>query len=88
MSKLEVMRDAPKVVGPEFLAPLVHRTIDTIKVDARRKPQSLPPRLSIPGSTKLLWLESDVLAWLNGCRTAKEPEPANKSIFKGRKQAC
>lgn len=32
----------PKVVGPEYLVQLTHRTIDTIKVDARRKPESLP----------------------------------------------
>jgi hypothetical protein len=79
------MSDKPNVVGPEYLVPLVHRSIETIKVDARRKADSLPPRLKIPGSTKLLWLEADVIAWINDCRTA--PEPANKSLFKGRKRA-
>jgi len=58
------------VVGPEFLVPLLHKNVSTIKVDARRKPQSLPPRLAIPGSAKLLWLESDVMEWLQSCRTA------------------
>jgi hypothetical protein len=81
------MSDMPKVVGPEYLVPLVHRSIETVKVDARRKPDSLPPRLKIPGSTKLLWIEADVIEWINGCRTAKEQEPANKSLFRGRKQA-
>lgn len=75
---------APNVVGPEYLVPLVHRSIETIKVDARRKPNSLPPRLSIPGSTKLLWLEKDVLEWIEKCRTA---DSANKSIFRGRNRA-
>lgn len=79
------MSDTPKVVGPEYLVPLVHRSLETIKVDARRKPASLPPRLAIPGSTKLLWLESDVIAWIDKCRTNQEP--ANKSLFKGRKRA-
>ena len=85
-------QQTPHVVGPEYLAPLVHRTVETIKVDARRKPDSLPPRLAIPQSTKLLWLVSDVHAWLDKCRTAKEPEPqpeakpaARPSIFRGRK---
>lgn len=81
------MSETPKVVGPEYLVPLVHRSLETIKVDARRKANSLPPRLKIPGSTKLLWLETDVIAWLKGCRTAKEPEPANKSLFNRRKRA-
>lgn len=76
----------PRVVGPEYLVPLVHRNVATIKVDARRKPESLPPRLVIPHSAKLLWLESDVYAWLEKCRTAKEPAP-QKSIFRGRKAA-
>lgn len=74
---------APNVVGPEYLVPLLHRAISTIKVDARARPETLPPRLKIPGSAKLLWLESDVLEWLNGCRTVK-PE-VSKSIFRGRK---
>ncbi len=70
------------IVGPEYLAPLLHREVITIKSDARRRPESLPPRLLIPGSAKLLWLESDVLDWIQSCRTAK---PAKQSIFKGRK---
>lgn len=72
-----------RVVGPEYLVPLVHRSLETIKVDARRKPQSLPPKLAIPGSSKLLWLEQDVIDWIQACSTRK-PE-AKKSIFKGRK---
>ncbi len=79
---------APTIVGPEYLAPLLHREVITIKADARRRPESLPPRLLIPGSAKLLWLESDVIEWLQSCRTAKpaKPEaPARRSIFKGRK---
>ena len=72
----------PKVVGPEYLVPLLHRQIATIKVDARARPETLPPRLKIPGSAKLLWLESDVLEWLQECRTAK---PEKTSIFKGRR---
>lgn len=74
-----------KVVGPEYLVPLVHREVSTIRVDARRRPQSLPPRLVIPGSSKLLWLEADVLEWINSCRTKKPEE--KRSIFKGRKAA-
>lgn len=54
----------PKTLTAEDLAPLLHRTAETIKVDARRKPESLPPRLVIPGSSKLLWLEADVKTWL------------------------
>ena len=57
-----------KTLTPEDLAPILGRAVTTIKTDARRKPESLPPRLRIPGSKKLLWLQSDVEAWLKGCR--------------------
>jgi hypothetical protein len=57
-----------KTLGPEDLAPLLRRTVNTIKTDARRRPESLPPRLEIPGSRKLMWLESDVIEWLQACR--------------------
>lgn len=53
----------------EDLAPLLGRAVSTIKTDARRRPQSLPPRLKIPGSSRLLWLEQDVAEWLDRCRT-------------------
>jgi hypothetical protein len=58
-------------MGPEELAPLLRRTVDTIKTDARRRPESLPPRLQIPGSKRLVWLEQDVVDWINRCRVTK-----------------
>jgi hypothetical protein len=59
----------PKLVGPEYLANLLHKTVATIRADAQRRPQSLPPRMRIPDSRKLLWLEEDVLKWLDKHRT-------------------
>jgi predicted DNA-binding transcriptional regulator AlpA len=53
-----------KTLGPDELATLLHRSVSTIKTDCRRRPQTLPPRLRIPGSTRLMWLEADVLDWL------------------------
>ena len=70
------MTEQLKVVGPEYLAPLIHRAVATIKADVRRRPDTLPPRLLIPGSSKMLWLETDVHKWLEGCRTAIDLEPA------------
>jgi len=65
------MQTGVNVVGPEYLVPLLQRELSTIKVDARRKPESLPPRLNIPGSKKLLWLESEVHDWIKSCSTAR-----------------
>ena len=57
-----------KLVGVEFIAELIHKTPATVRVDLARRPKSLPPRLIIPDSRKLLWLESDVLAWIDDLR--------------------
>lgn len=61
----------PKVVGPEYIANLLHKTVQTVRNDVQRRPKSLPPKLNIPDSRKLLWLESDVVAWLEKCRQKK-----------------
>jgi predicted DNA-binding transcriptional regulator AlpA len=58
-----------KTLGPRELATILHRAVETVKTDSRRRPETLPPRLKIPGSNRLLWLESDVEAWLQSCRT-------------------
>jgi hypothetical protein len=70
-AELKSLNDV-KILGAEQLAPIVQRKVCTIKVDAHRRPDSLPPRLRIPQSTKLLWLESDVLRWLNDCRDSQQ----------------
>jgi predicted DNA-binding transcriptional regulator AlpA len=69
------MTERPNIVGPEYIAALLHRKLSTVRVDARRKPESLPPRLQIPGVAKLLWVEADVLEWVNSLR----PQAKKKS---------
>lgn len=61
-----------KTLTAEDLAPLLHRSVDTIKTDVRRRPETLPPRLRIPGSNRLMWLERDVLEWIENCRKASK----------------
>ena len=62
------MSEKPNLVGPDYLAKLLCRSVNTIRVDASRRPESLPPRLVIPGTRNLLWVEADVLDWLNALR--------------------
>ena len=64
MSKLK----EAKLVDIEFIAALMHKTPNTIRMDLTRRPKSLPPRLMIPDSRTVLWLESDVLCWLEDLR--------------------
>lgn len=63
--------DSLKTLGPDDLAPLLGRAVSTIKADVRRRPESLPPRLLIPGSKQLLWLEQDVVEWIQKLRGAR-----------------
>jgi len=57
--------DAIKMLKAEDLAPLLGRAVSTIKTDVRRRPETLPPRLKIPGSNRLVWVEADVIEWIN-----------------------
>lgn len=63
-----------KTLGVDELSCLIFRATATIKNDLYRKPNSLPPRIVMPGSKKLVWLESDVQAWMEQCRAAIEPQ--------------
>ena len=67
------------VLGVDDLAQVLHKSPATIKRDIHRKPQSLPPRLKIPGSSALLWLGEDVLAWLRGYSTMRRRGRPRKS---------
>ncbi len=58
----------PHIVGPEYIAELLGIEVSTVKMDARRSPTSLPPRLAIPGRKALMWVEEDVIEWLNSFR--------------------
>lgn len=62
-----------KTLGPDELAVLLRRTPKTIRSDANRRPHTLPPRLKIPGSRTLLWLEADVVQWLEERRSEGRP---------------
>jgi len=57
-----------KTLAIDDLATILHRTPQTIRKDLGRRPESLPPRLIVPGSRRLIWLEQDVRNWLDDCR--------------------
>lgn len=57
-----------KTVTVEELAKVLNRSPETIRSDVRRRPDTLPVRLKIPGSKQLLWLESDVVTFLQKAR--------------------
>ena len=66
------MSELPTIVGPEYLVPILHKDVKTIKQDANRKPHTLPPRWKPPGCTKILWLEQDVIDWVKSFGAPKK----------------
>lgn len=68
-----------KTLGVKQISELLHKSPDSIYSDVGRNPNSLPPRLVIPGSAKLLWLESDVQEWLERCRQKTKGRPRELS---------
>ena len=47
------------------LAGILNRSPATIATEVTKFPHKLPPRLNLPGSRRVLWLQSDVEAWIN-----------------------
>lgn len=55
----------PETLGTADLAVLLHKSEKTIKRDVSTAPWTLPPRVRIPGSRRVMWLRSTVIEWLN-----------------------
>ena len=53
-----------KLLKINDLAKILCKSPVTIRVDVSRRPETLPPRLVMPGSNRVIWAESDVNEWL------------------------
>lgn len=47
----------------EQLSKYLHKSVSSIRSDASRNPQSLPPICRLPGNKRLLWRYEDVADW-------------------------
>jgi predicted DNA-binding transcriptional regulator AlpA len=54
----------PETMGTAEMAVLLHKSERTIKKDVSVAPWTLPPRVRIPGSRRVMWLRSTVYDWL------------------------
>lgn len=59
----------PAVMTLEDLAALLQLHIHTLRADLSRRPESLPPRLYLPGRSSVRFLAADVVAWLLACKS-------------------
>ena len=54
------------------LATLLNRSPATIATEVSKAPHKLPPRLELPGSRRVLWLQSDVEEWINDIKQQRD----------------
>lgn len=52
------------LLSVEQLSACLHKSVASIRSDATRNPQSLPPICRLPGTKRLLWRADDVESWL------------------------
>lgn len=53
-----------KLMTVDDLAGVLRRSPKTVRSDVTRRPETLPPRVRVPGGRKVLWRAADVAAWL------------------------
>lgn len=52
------------LLSVEQLARLIHKSPSSVRSDASRNIEALPPVCRLPGSKRLLWRREDVAAWI------------------------
>ncbi len=62
----------PPTLGVEGLAALLHAAPQTIKNNASRAPEKLPPPVRT-GGRRLIWITKDVFTWLEARRAGPAP---------------
>lgn len=70
------MESARQIIGAEELAGMLNMPVSTLKKDAQRKPEKLPPRVKLPGSPRLAWKLSTVEAWMDALKETREADHA------------
>lgn len=68
----------PPIFGYDGLSQLLGRTRETLQADRCRKPHTLPPPCSPPGTKQPLWLLEDVISWLEQYRQPTAAQPVVK----------
>ncbi|PRF00230.1 hypothetical protein C6Q15_33135 [Burkholderia multivorans] len=53
-----------ELITVEQLSAYLHKSVASIRSDATRNPQSLPPICRLPATKRLLWRVEDVERWL------------------------
>jgi hypothetical protein len=70
-----------QLIGPSELGKALGRSTMMIKVDASRRPLTLPPRFVIPGQRKLMWRVVDVREWMDALADLEKDRRAAQVKF-------
>lgn len=76
--------DTCVLIGIPELAARLNRAVDTVRTQVTREPGKLPPRFFIPGSSQVVWMLFDVLAWMMAGRDMQATKPSVKDSAKRR----
>ena len=76
-STLNSVDELPDVATIADIAKLLRLHVNTVRADLHRRPESLPPRLRLPGRRTVRFLKVDVLAWMN---TNRPPEAVELGV--------
>ena len=60
-----------RTLSIEEVGGLIGKAPRTVREDMRRRPNTLPPFVALPGSKKQVFLEATVLEWLTQFETRK-----------------
>ena len=53
-----------RLLTVDDIAHILRRSPKTVRADVTRRPETLPPRVHVPGGRKVLWRVQDVESWL------------------------
>ena len=57
--------DDHRLIGIDELSLMLDRSTNTLRVDSTRRPETLPPRVKLPGSRRILFKIGDVRKWID-----------------------
>jgi hypothetical protein len=70
-----------QTIGASELGQLIGRSTMMVKVDACRRPLTLPPRFVVPGMRKMLWRVVDVREWMDALAEMEQERRAAQVKF-------
>lgn len=77
--------DFPPAFGYDHLSLLLGRSVASLQADRCRKPTTLPPACTPPGTKSPRWLLTDVLTWLALHREAQAKRQQRQTGKAGRR---